>query len=115
MSKISVFVPVVAVLTSAVAHADDGEALRGHAFAQQLCAGCHAIEKGQTSSPLGAAPPFASLVARSETWNGESFADWLGTLHPVINGVVVKPGVAADLLAYIRSLAGPKQQAALDR
>jgi mono/diheme cytochrome c family protein len=116
LPQISISLAAIAALVSAAAvHADDGDAFRGQAFAQQLCSGCHRIEKDQTSSPISAVPPFASLVARVESWNGESLADWLGTRHPVINGVAVKPTVALDLLVYVRFLGPSKQQAALDR
>jgi mono/diheme cytochrome c family protein len=100
----------IAVLSLlAPAWADDGDQFRGKAFAQQLCSGCHAIEKDQAKSPLEMAPPFAQ-IAKSEKRNAEVFANWLGTLHPSINGIAIKPVVASDLLAYIHTLA-PQQQA----
>jgi mono/diheme cytochrome c family protein len=96
------------------AYADEPNVYRGQAFAQQMCRGCHAIEKDETTSPNSMAPPFAK-VSKSESLNAESFANWLGTAHPVINGVAVKPAVAGDILAYIRSLEPQKQQASVGR
>jgi len=93
-----------------VAHADEPDALRGKMYAQQLCAGCHAIGTEEQPSPLAAAPPFLK-VAKINAHTAESFADWLGTAHPVINGVAVKPPVAGDILAYIRGLVAEKKNA----
>ena len=96
--------------TFAVAHADEPDALRGKIYAKQLCAGCHAITADEQASPLAAAPPFLK-VAKIDAHTPESFADWLGTAHPVINGVAVKPAVAGDILAYIRGLVAGKENA----
>ena len=92
------------------AHADDQDALRGKMYATQLCAGCHAITADDSPSPRAAAPPF-SKVAKVDAHTSESFSDWLGTAHPVINGVAVKPATAGDILAYIRSLGPHKEDA----
>lgn len=96
--------------TLAVAHADEPDAVRGKMYAKQLCAGCHAITAEEPASPLAAAPPFLK-VAKIDAHTAESFADWLGTAHPVINGVAVKPGVAGDILAYIRGLVAGNENA----
>jgi mono/diheme cytochrome c family protein len=79
-------------------------------YAKQLCAGCHAIAADGQASPLAAAPPFLK-VAKIDAHTPESFADWLGTAHPVINGVAVKAPVAGDILAYIRGLIAEKKKA----
>jgi mono/diheme cytochrome c family protein len=105
-------VPLLVVLSLGAAHADEPNPNRGQAFAEQLCKGCHAIGKDENASPNTMAPPFAD-VASSDTLNAESFANWLGTAHPAINGVAIKPNVAADILAYIRSLKPARQHAQL--
>lgn len=115
MSKISSFSGLlVAFLLSASAHADEPDAYRGMAFAQQLCAGCHSIDKAGSASPNPMALPFAD-IAKLELLNAEGFANWLGTAHPAINGIAIKPAVAADLLAYIRSIGQAKEHAGLSR
>ena len=98
--------------TVAAAHADEPDAVRGKMYAKQLCAGCHAVSADEQTSPLGAAPPFLK-VAKIDAHTPESFADWLGTAHPVINGVAVKPAVAGDILAYIRELIAGKENASV--
>jgi mono/diheme cytochrome c family protein len=103
---------LVAGLVAGPALAEEPNAFRGQAFAEQMCKGCHAIAKGETASPNSLAPPFA-MVSTSQTLNSESFANWLGTAHPAINGIAIKPAIAADILAYIRSLEPQRQQAAL--
>ena len=98
------------LLAAPTASADDPDILRGKFYAQQLCAGCHAILADEAPSPLTAAPAFRR-VAKVDAHTGQSFADWLGTAHPSLNGVAVKPAVAADILAYIRSLGPAKENA----
>jgi mono/diheme cytochrome c family protein len=98
--------------TFAAAHADEPDAIRGKIYAKQLCAGCHAIGADEQASPLSAAPPFLK-VAKIDAHTAESFADWLGTAHPVINGVAVKQAVAGDILAYIRGLIAEKENASV--
>jgi mono/diheme cytochrome c family protein len=94
------------------AYADEPDALRGKIYAKQLCAGCHAIGLDEEASPLAAAPPFLK-VAKIDAHTAESFADWLGTAHPAINGVAVKSAVAGDILAYIRGLVAEKKNASV--
>jgi mono/diheme cytochrome c family protein len=99
------------VLSFGVANAEEaGNPLRGSAYARQMCAGCHAIAADTAASPNSLAPPFRR-VAQKDSLNAESFADWLGTAHPPINGVAIKPAVAGDILAYIRSLGVVKENA----
>ena len=40
-----------------------GDAAAGGALARELCAGCHAVERG-AASPVPDAPPFASFPAK---------------------------------------------------
>jgi mono/diheme cytochrome c family protein len=94
----------------AAAYADEPDAFRGQIYAKQLCAGCHAIVADEQASPLAAAPPFVK-VAKIDAHTPESFADWLGTAHPIINGVAVKPAVAGDILVYIRGLIAERKNA----
>ncbi len=92
---------------------DAGDPIRGKALAQQLCSGCHNISAEDRPSPHSLAPPFLR-VSKTEGLNGESFANWLGTAHPAINGIAVRPGIAADILAHIRSLSPAKDHATVD-
>ena len=39
---------------------DDGDAPRGRTFAQQVCSGCHALQKGEINSPHPDAPTTAT-------------------------------------------------------
>jgi mono/diheme cytochrome c family protein len=114
MFKACSAIALIALSTLASADADESNAYRGQAFAEQMCKGCHAIGKGETASPNSMAPPFAT-VSKSDELNPESFANWLGTAHPVISGVAIKPVIAGDILAYIRSLEPSKQQASRAR
>jgi mono/diheme cytochrome c family protein len=88
--------------------------MRGSAYAHQMCAGCHAITADTAPSPFSPAPPFRR-VAQKDNLNAESFANWLGTAHPPINGIAIKPDVAGDILAYIRSLGVAKENAQNNR
>ena len=85
-----------------------GDPAAGKALAEQLCAGCHAVERGATS-PLAAAPPFATFPAK---WPVEHLQEALA------EGIVVghdagvrmpefrlRPDQIDDLIAHLKLLA----------
>jgi cytochrome c len=80
---------------------------RGHALAQDLCAGCHAIEP-RGASPLAAAPAFRDSLAKYADDRLERDLQ-SGVLmgHPALPTVKLSSGGAHDLMAYLKSLRAP--------
>lgn len=103
MHKRVAVVACISLLSSgAPVWGDPPDAFKGKAYAQAMCASCHAIEKDDAHSPNPAAKPFASVSPKYET--GEALADWVNSKHPLIPNSLLKVGQAHDISAYVASL-----------
>lgn len=87
----------------AVSAADIGDPPAGHVYAEQNCAACHAIERGDYESPFFAAPPF-SEVANVPAMSELALFTFFQTPHPIMPNLIVPTADIRDLVAYIRSL-----------
>jgi cytochrome c2 len=87
---------------SAPAWAGPPDPFRGQAYAQAMCASCHAISKDKPNSPNPAAKPFMSITLAHGS--GEALADWINTKHPSIPMSLLKASQAEDIIAYIASV-----------
>ena len=93
--------------TQAASAPSSPEVERGRAFAQRLCATCHAV--GHTgASPYAPAPPFRTL---HERYDVEALAEALAEGIVVGHGgarqmpqFTLSPAQIDDLLAYLKSL-----------
>jgi mono/diheme cytochrome c family protein len=85
----------------------DGDVVRGHAYALQLCASCHAIDPGETRSPVPGAPTFQA-AANARGMTEMALNVWMQSSHPTMPNVVVKPETMNHLVAYILSLKTPR-------
>jgi mono/diheme cytochrome c family protein len=92
--------PVVAAPDPAA----DPAVARGLAFAQETCAGCHAVTPG-AASPNPAAPRF-DTIARMPGMTTMALNVWLYSAHPTMPNIAVTPAEARDLSAYLQSLKG---------
>jgi mono/diheme cytochrome c family protein len=100
---VRVLFPVIAVVaTSAPAWAGEGDASRGAAYANAMCASCHSVSADKATSPNVAAPPFRDVKLAS----GEALAKLFNTTHPN-TARLLKDTQADDILSYIESLNAP--------
>ncbi len=87
-----------------------GDAVEGRKVAGELCADCHAIERGQTS-PNPSAPPFSKVLER---YSAERLARDLDNAKSVsylrMPTFHFGDGHAADLVAYIETLSQPANE-----
>ena len=79
----------------------DAEA--GFAYAEAVCAECHAVKKGERVSPHERAPAF-ELVANARGMSAMALRVWFQSPHPSMPNLVLKEKLADDLVAYIMSL-----------
>ena len=106
MRKLALAVTFAVVLPVAPVRAE-GDPAAGEALAARLCAGCHAVAKGERS-PAPAAPPLASFAERWPLEHlEEAFAEGIVVGHS--GGVrmpefVLEPQQIDDLLAYLATL-----------
>jgi len=80
---------------------------RGHAFARQVCASCHAVE-GTGQSPDKRAPTFRSLSGQYvQLTLRRKLTEIAETGHYAMPAVNVDSEEVADLIAYLDSLQRP--------
>lgn len=79
------------------------DAKHGEEMARRWCAACHVVSTDQRQAK-GEAPPFAS-IARNPNFSAERLVFFLLDPHPKMPDMSLTRKEAADLAAYIHSLA----------
>ena len=80
-----------------------GNAALGLRYAEQTCAACHAVARGETSSPVPEAPAF-DAIANTPGMTRVALNAWLHTPHPSMPNLIVAPERVDDLAAYLVTL-----------
>ena len=91
---------LVGLASSAEAQTADSGA--GAAYAQKVCAKCHAIDRTGISPEL-TAPPLKD-VANTPGMTETALTVWLRTSHPTMPNIIVEPADMDNVIAYILSL-----------
>jgi mono/diheme cytochrome c family protein len=91
------------LVTSFGADAQDADIEAGGAYAEQVCAACHAVLPNEQISPLAEAPTFQS-VADTPGMTEMALTVWLQSSHPTMPNIVLKQDDLRNVVAYIRSL-----------
>jgi mono/diheme cytochrome c family protein len=84
------------------AQTQTADAAAGEAYAEKVCAQCHAIHPSGLSPEL-TAPPFKG-VANTPGMTDTALRVWLRTSHPTMPNIVVEPQDMDNVIAYILSL-----------
>jgi len=92
-------------LSGSAAGAQDADTAAGKAYAEKICAACHAVLPGEEMSPLMEAPPFQE-VADTPGMTEMAIAVWLQTSHPTMPNIMLEQDDLRNVVAYIRSLKG---------
>jgi mono/diheme cytochrome c family protein len=82
---------------------DIGDADRGLAYAQKICAECHNVQRSDAASPNPLAPPFGK-IANTPGMSITALTVWSRTSHPTMPNLIIEPHDMDDLIAYILSL-----------
>lgn len=88
------------------ARAQDGNAQRGLAYAQQNCSGCHAVMGGQETSVRGIAT--FKQIADVPGMTALALSVWFQSPHPNMPNLILEPADRDDVIAYITSLRGAR-------
>jgi len=80
-----------------------GDPLQGREFARQMCAECHAVEKGQPRSPNGQAPTFGT-IATTPGMTAVALTAALRTSHRMMPNLILPDDDLTNVIAYILSL-----------
>jgi tetratricopeptide (TPR) repeat protein len=82
---------------------DIGDARKGLAYAQRVCATCHNISRGDEDSPNRRAPPFKK-IANTPGMSVTALTVWSRTVHSTMPNLVIHPDDMDNLIAYILGL-----------
>lgn len=93
----------VAAMTLSAEAQELGDAKAGLAYADGVCAECHAVKKGQRVSPHERAPAF-EVVANTSGMTEMALRVWFQSPHPSMPNLMLTGKLADDLIAYIMSL-----------
>jgi mono/diheme cytochrome c family protein len=96
------------LLADAAAAQDRGDAARGRAFAQEVCTPCHKVVPQQFAQRLAIAPSFDTIAAAPGITQ-TALQAFLVSSHPTMPNLILEPDEAADVIAYILSLAPPRK------
>ena len=85
--------------------AQEADVAAGKAYAEQICATCHAVQAGEELSLLMDAPPFQE-VADTPGMTELALSVWLQSSHPTMPNIILEQDDMRNVIAYIRSLKG---------
>lgn len=105
MARVVILVTlIIAGVTASGARSQDyGRPQQGRAIAQERCAPCHAIDRGQKLSPRHDAAPFPAIAATPGMTETALLAS-LQTSHREMPNLILGDDEKRDIIAYILSL-----------
>lgn len=104
MKRIVVLGAFLIVVTSGPVLAQNlSEQLKGAAFAQQICAQCHAVQAGQPRSPDRQAPTFET-AAKTPGMTAIALTAILRTSHRTMPNIILADNDLRNVTEYIMSL-----------
>ena len=90
---------------------ENGDPARGHAYAREHCASCHAIGVSLAEeSPSLNAPTFRE-VANTSGFTHMAFAAWLRSTHAQMPDFIVETDHVDDIYVYLETLRTPPSAA----
>jgi mono/diheme cytochrome c family protein len=103
MKNVMVIAAASLLASGYAANAQDADIEAGAAYAQEVCAACHAVLPNEELSPLPQAPTFQS-VADTPGMTELALTVWLQSSHPTMPNIILKQDDLRNVVAYIRSL-----------
>ncbi|BAQ15546.1 c-type cytochrome [Methyloceanibacter caenitepidi] len=103
MKSMMLLAAVLALGPTSEIHAQDADIAAGKAYAEAVCAKCHAVLAGEDLSSEFGATPFQELAERPGMTE-YALSVWLQTSHPTMPDIVLEQDEMRNVIAYIRSL-----------
>lgn len=85
------------------ANAQDADVAAGKAYAEEVCAQCHAVLADENTSPHLAATPFQQ-IAETRGMTEIALSVWLQSSHPTMPNIILNQDEMRNVVGYIRSL-----------
>jgi mono/diheme cytochrome c family protein len=101
-TMMKMFFAVAAVIMAWPVHAQEGNVGRGAVIAQNVCAACHVVARGQPAAN-SQAPPFP-VIANTPGMTSIALSAALLTSHRLMPNIILEPEERRDVIAYILSL-----------
>jgi mono/diheme cytochrome c family protein len=103
MKRIMALTALLIVGGAPVGAQDVGALVKGGEIAEQICAECHAVHKGQRRSPNAQAPTFET-VATTSGMTSIALSAALQTSHRAMPNIILADDDQKNIIAYILSL-----------
>lgn len=103
MKPVLLLILTFILLAPAANAQEQGDPLAGLAYAEDVCARCHAVARGDTYSPDPDATSFQT-VANTPGMSVIALSVWLQTPHPTMPNLVLKSDDLHNVIAYVTSL-----------
>jgi mono/diheme cytochrome c family protein len=103
MKRAMVLGAAMLLVSYSAAKAQDADIAAGAAYAEEVCAACHAVLANENMSPLPQAPTFQS-VADTPGMTEMALTVWMQSSHPTMPNIILKSDELRNVAAYIRSL-----------
>jgi mono/diheme cytochrome c family protein len=103
MKHFVVLVAVLACGAGSVCAQDTGNPLKGEAFARQVCAECHAVQRGERRSPNAQAPAFEE-IATTPGMTSIALTAALRTSHRLMPNIILSDDELRNVVAYLLGL-----------
>ena len=106
MKYVVALTAVLACATGPVRAQGAGDPAKGAAVARQVCAECHAVERGQRQSSNTQAPAFEA-IAKTPGMTSIALTAALRTSHRVMPNIVLGDDELRNVVAYLLDLKQP--------
>src|SRR3989304_5718392 len=93
---------LLAATTARLQAQEEGDLQKGRALAREVCAACHAVEKGRPSPNVDA--PTFEAIASSPGMSGRALAVALRRSHRTMPNLVIEGDELTNIITYILSL-----------
>jgi mono/diheme cytochrome c family protein len=103
MRHVIALLAVLVCAGSPVRAQDIGDAVNGGVIARQVCAECHAVERGQSRSSNDEAPTFDS-IAKTPGMTSIALTAALRTSHRRMPNIILPDDELKDIVAYLLTL-----------
>jgi mono/diheme cytochrome c family protein len=103
MRRAAFALALIALTAGSTAAQEVGQPEAGRVLAQQICADCHAVLRGQASSPRAGAPTFERIAAVPRM-TAAALTVALRTSHRTMPNIMLEPRELDNVVAYILSL-----------
>lgn len=103
MIRFTLLATAFALCIASTANAQDADIAAGKAYAEEVCASCHAVLAREDTSPIPEATPFEK-VAATPGMTEMALSVFLQTPHINMPNFVLEQDDARNVIAYIRSL-----------